>query len=163
MKNRLTNEEKITKINNDRKILLETVRDDIKCNGLSTSNKINEIVSIIELDEKNVKKYNSIISAKEIISQLMEEIALAETKDDVEKIRTKINYYINKIKNEMKKRNISKEYFDELYSKTAILRKDISKYIRYLKRENNINRIKKLNDNLKDLSNEDREELKKII
>ena len=151
------------KIKEDRLKLLKDVKESIIEKGNNLSSDFKTTLEVLEFDEKSIKKYQALLNAQELIANLTEEITNANNPEEIANIRKKLNYLINKIKAEIKKRNIEEERLEELQNKTNYLRKDISKYIRFLKRENNINEIEKLNGSINNLSNEDKDQLKKLL
>lgn len=156
------NLEKINQINNDRIILLNNIKNSLKENNENVLNSLDKCLTIINIDEKNTKEYTSILEAKDIIESLILEINKANSIDEIKNIRNKLNYYINKVKEEIKKRNINENLYNQYYNNVSYLRKDISKYIRYIKRENNISEITRL-INLDNISDEENEQLKRLI
>ena len=159
----MKNNEKIAKIKNERHTLLTMVNDSIKNNSDIVNNDIKTISEILDFDEKSVKKYEAIVNAKELIVSLTVEISEAKTEEEIFNLRKKLNYYINKIKAEIKKRDIDPEYLTTYPNSISYLRKDIAKYIRVLKRNNNINEIENLNNEYETLTDEDKEKLKKML
>lgn len=154
---------RIEKIKKDHIELLKKVRDNITTNQEDLSKNIKDAISVIKIDEKCIRKQETAIKAQKLIADLTQEIVEAKTKEEVIEIRKKLNYNINKIKEEIKKRNIDEEYLNSYQEKTAYLRKDIAKYIRFLKREDNIARIDSLYSNYDKLTKEEMIELKKAL
>ncbi len=159
----MTNEEKIERIKNQRKELLKQVNESIINNSSQLSLDANEIMMNLEFDEKIIKRYESLLNAQSLIQNLTLEIVECNDPLKVIELRKKLNYYINKIKSEIKKRNISQEKIDKYQEESGYLRKDIAKYIRYLKRENNIHEIEELNSKIDKLSSEDLKLLKRML
>ena len=156
--------EKLEKIRNDHRLLLEMARSSIAENANILGEQIHDIFSVIEYDEKQSKKYAALLNAKCTIENIVESIVNATTYEEIVKLREKLNYYINKIKKEMVSRNISNEMITSYQKQTSYLRKDIAKSIRILKRENNIDTIEGL-IMLSDVvvSDDNDESLKKMI
>ncbi len=161
--NKDKNLDRINRIKEERKLLLTEVKDSINNSNEEVINNISEIKELLNYDEESIKKYNAICEAQELIESLTKEIVNAKSHEEVIEIRKKLNYYINKVKNECKKRNISEEDYNKYYSNITDLRKNIAKYIRYLKRESNINHIDELNSNYDNLSSEEKQDLNKAI
>ena len=159
----MTNEEKIEKIKNERFELLKKVSESVKNNSNELSLEIDDVLMQLNLDEVSVKRYEALVSAQELIENLTSQIVETNDPQEIIEIRKKLNYYINKIKNEAKKRQISQEKLDTYQAKASYLRKDIAKYIRFLKRENNINEIESLNSKIETLSKDDLKKLKRLI
>ena len=159
---RMTNEEKINKINDDRITILNIIKENITNKHKNIDESINMALEVIKFDDKNTKEYKAIIEAQNLINDLTNQIIMATTVDEIQVIRKKINYYINKIKKEFEKRNINENELEVLKNNTDYLRKGISSYIRFLKRENNINMINVYN-NLKGFSDEDKTKFKKLL
>ena len=154
---------RIEKIKSDHAELLKLVRNSIVENKEHLSESIDSVITILDFDDKCVKKQEAMEQARELIASLTEEILNAKTKEEVFEIRKKLNYYINKIKAEIKKRNVSEETLNDYYNKATYLRKDIAKYIRFLKREDNIAEIDRLYDRYESLNAEEMETLKKAL
>ena len=106
--------EKIEKINNERILMLNIIKENINKNNISLSNNLNNIISTLNEDEKNTKKYKSILKAKQLIFELTEQIIIATSIEEITNLRKKINYYINKIKKELASREINEEVFDKM-------------------------------------------------
>lgn len=157
--------EKIKKIKEDRILLLNKIKENIEKNNFELSQKINidTLSSAIEFDEKNSKEYSSILKAKQLIFELTQQIATTNNVEEIINLRKKINYYINKIKKELNKRENNQQILEDLYDKVAYLRNDISSYLRFLKRENTILEIENLITNNKHLDIEELDRLKKLI
>ena len=62
--------DKIKKINDDRILMLNKVKESIIINNNSLGNNLDNIISMINKDEINSKKYKSILKAKQLIFQL---------------------------------------------------------------------------------------------
>ena len=156
-------DEKVAKIQQDHLILLKKVKDSILENRNHLSESLDSVLTVLNIDEESTKKYKALIQAQNLILSLTQEIAEA---DDIEKIielRKKVNYYINKIKNELKKRESNEELLLEYQTKVSYLRKDIAKYIRFLKRERIINEIERTNTQYDELSEEDKKQFQKLV
>ena len=154
---------RIEKIKKDHAELLKMVRDNITNKQDNLSENIKDVIKVIELDEKSIKKQEAAVKAQELIADLTKEIIEAKTKEEVFEIRKKLNYNINKIKAEIKKRNIDENNLNEYQERATYLRKDIAKYIRFLKREDNIVEIERLYSNYDKLTKEEMKELKKAL
>lgn len=159
---RLDISEKIEKINNERILMLNMVKNRIAEDNMFLSLSLDKVVSILNLDEQNIKEYTSINKAKLLIFELTEQIAMTTTLEDVIKLRKKINYYINKIKKELVRRNVSTEILDEMFCNVTFLRKNISMYIRFLRKDSTLKEILALYENVNDLSSNDVLRLKKL-
>ena len=160
---RLTNEEKINKINNDRLLVLNKIKENINNNSSNINESINLALDIIKYDENNIKKYKAVLSAQSLINDLTNQIINASTVEEIENIRKKINYYINMIKREFAKRGINENELEIFKNITGYLRKGISSYIRFLKREKNIKDIMAYNSSLDTLNDDDRLKYKKLV
>lgn len=154
---------RIKKIKKDHANLLKLVRGSIVKNQNKFSSEIGKVINGLNYDEKNMKRYEAMKKAQELIVSLTEEILEAKTVEEIASIRSRLNYYINKIKTELKKRNVKQSMIDKYQEKSNYLRKDIAKYIRFLKRKNNIDEIEKLYSNYDNLTKEEKETLKKAL
>jgi hypothetical protein len=155
--------EKIQKINDDRKTMLNSVKDNILNNNNTLINNLDNIIEMINIDEVNTKKYTAIVRMKSLIFDLTEKIVNANSIEEITTLRKKINYYINKIKKELVERNIEQDDMDKIQGKVDYLRYDITKYIRFLKRETNITKISNHYDNISNLTIEEKKEFKKLL
>ena len=155
--------DKIEKINSDRFLMLETIKENIIKNKGALSKKIDDVIIALNLDECCVKEYKAIIKVKQLILELVEEIYKADSIEDIVKLRNKINYYINKIKKEMVRRNVEPAKFETLKNGVGDLRSNISMYIRFLKRKENLVQIDNLMIDIGSLSDEERIRVKKLI
>ena len=138
------NDLRIEKIINERKNLLDLVKANIiKDQNEYLRDDIVNIVTVLVKDEEHVKSYKAVIKAQALIEDLTKQIVEAKTVEEIAKIRNKLNYYINKIKKEAISRGISEEDCNKYYEHASILRKDIAKYIRFLKKEQRIEELAK--------------------
>lgn len=160
---RISYKEKIDKINADRILMLNMVKENISKDNTTLSEGLEITTAALDLDEQNTKEYTAIVTAKQLIFELTQEIANATDVEEIISLRKKVNYYINKIKKELMKRNISQEQFDKIYSDVSYLRGNIAMYLRFLKRENNILEITNLYENVDNLSDESSMRLKKLL
>lgn len=153
----------LEKINNNRTIILDKSKEYIVNDNKDLFENFNKVLDDSLNYDKDSKEYKSILQAKEIIFQLTQEIANSKSVDDIVKLRNKINYYINKIKKELVKRNINYEEMEEIQEKVASLRTSISIYLRSLKRASILKEINNLYDDINNLSIEDCNRLKKLL
>ena len=156
-------EEKITNIKETEKYILELAR-----NAITTQNKIlnlniQDLICNLNYDETSVKKYEATLKAQMLIEKFTNDILEAKDIDEIKSIRNRLNYYINKVKTEIKERNVSEEDYNKYYDNASILRKNIATYIRYIKREDNIKEIERLNSNIDNLNEEELNNLKRLI
>lgn len=156
-------DERIKKINKDHEELLKRVKASLLQNRDLVDDEINHLKEVLEKEDNNVKQYNAIIQAQNLIVSLTEEILACNSIDDIINIRKKLNYYINKIKTILAKRNVSESTITNYQEKVSSLRKDIAKYIRYLKRDNNLSMIQELHDKGDQMTLEELRTLKKAI
>lgn len=162
MKKVMTNAEKIKKIKDERKQLLEMTKDSIKDNKGKLVGEIGKLLDTLKEDEKNVKKYEALVKAKSLVEDLIEQILEANSVEDVISIRKKLNYYINKIKKELLSRGIDKEELSNYLDLVGSIRKDIAKTVRFLKRETTVDYIDMLS-NKKELSADDLDVLRYLV
>ncbi len=155
-------EDKINNIKETEKYLLEMVKEEINRQNSILNFNIQEIIKTIDYNRENNKKYEATLNAQVLIKELTEQIAKSNDIDEIKAIRNKLNYYINKVKTVIKERNISEEEYNKYYENATNLRKSIAKYIRFLKREDNISEIERLH-NKEDLTDEEELLLKKKI
>ncbi len=154
------NKNRIDLIKEERIELLNEVKESIKNGNENVLNNVDEIMSLLNYDDENIKKYESLKQAQELINTLTLEIANSNSKEEIELLRKKLNYYINKIKNEAKKRNIN---YNDYYANVSNIRKDISKYIRFLKKQNQINELDEINNNYELLNEEEKKNFQKKL
>lgn len=157
------NDLRIEKITNERKNLLSLVKENILKDNALLKEDITNVITLLNYDNENVKKYNAIVKAQNLIEELTKQIVEAETKEDIMTIRNKLNYYINKIKKEAVSRGITEEVYNTYYEHATILRKDIAKYLRFLKKEQRIEELKEENSNYDNLTDEEKKNLSKKL
>lgn len=155
-------DEKIKNIKETEKQLLEFVKSKIEEKDNIFSENVESVVKVLNYDATMVKKHETILEAQKLIVELTNKIKNAKTVDEIVEIRKKLNYYINKIKKEIKERNIDSNEYDQYVLNATDLRKGISEYIRYLKRESKITEIDTLN-NKPELNEEEKDYLKKLV
>lgn len=160
---RINYSQKIEKIYTERISMLTLVKEKISNNNNILSDELNDVYSVLKADEQNSKEYKAIIKSKEIIFQLTEDIAKANDIETIVKLRKKVNYYVNKIKKEILKRNINQDVYKKMYDDVVILRKNVAGYIRFLKRENNLIEIEQLYKSFNDLDDESKIRFKNMI
>ena len=135
MANRLKNEEKIQKIQSDRETIDNLIKSNITNHHTKMSSDIDNMVSQLSND---AKMYNTLVKCQKMIKSFIEQIKSAKTVEEITEIRGRLNYYINIIKKELIKRNVSSEQLNQYLDNTAYLRRDIALYVRFLKREDKI-------------------------
>lgn len=156
-------DEKINKINNDRKLMLNLIKENLNKSKNNLLDNINIVFDTLDFNDQNIKEYKAIINAKKLIFELVEAISKANSIEEITNLRKKINYYINKIKKELIKRNVNQELFHKTLNSIDSLRSNISMYLRFLKRENKICEIENLFTNINNLSDESNIQLKKNL
>lgn len=156
-------EEKIKNIKETEKYLLEIAR-----NAITTQNKIlnlniQDLICMLNYDESTVKKYESTLKAQMLIEKFTNDILEAKDVDEIKAIRNRLNYYINKVKTEIKDRNVSEEEYNKYYENATLLRKNIARYVRFMKREENIKEIDRLSENIDSLNEDELNNLKRLL
>ena len=154
------NQERINVIRQERCELLKEVREKIQNGNEQVINSAEDIIAALNYDEKNIKKYDALKEAQGLIEILTMEILKANSKEERDALRKKLNYYINKVKNEAKKRNID---YSKYMEKVTTIRKNISKYVRLVKREQQSNEIDELNYYYDSLTDEEKKNLSRKI
>lgn len=152
--------DKITNIKEERELLIQKTTNDIEKTKISLTNETNTIIASLE---KNEKKNIELAKIQELIASLIQDIANSKDETEIIKIRKRLNYYINKIKKELIKRGISETEIKEYEGKVSDIRQNISKYIRFIKRNKNIAEIEQLNNKFGELLEDDVKKLKKMI
>ena len=150
---------RIDKMNQAHLALLKMVKESLSSNRNNFNESVVDVVQILNASELDAKQYKAVIEAQELITDLTQEIVNATSSEDIINLRKKLNYYINKIKNILKNRNVEESVIDTYLEKTTTFRKDIARYLR----ESNINAINESYNNLANLSAEELKELKKSI
>ena len=156
-------DEKIKKIKETEKELLTSVKEEIEKNNNVLNLEIGNVINLFNYDSTLVKKYEAVVNAQKLIFGFARDINNSTSVDEIKEIRNKLNYYINKIKKEIKDRNLSEEVYNKYYENSTNLRKSIAKYVRYLKREDKISEIEYLNNNIDKLNEEELLRLKNLI
>lgn len=159
----MTYSEKIDKINNDRILMLNMIKERISKNNFCVAGNLDTAILVFNADGQNTKEYKSILKAKQLIFELTNEISITTNADEVVALRKKINYYINKIKKEIARRNVNQDSFKQMYNEVTYLRNSMALYIRFLKRESIQNQILTFYKNSDNLSIEDSAKLKKLL
>ncbi len=154
---------RVEQVKNEHLELLKMVKEKISENSDNFQNHTNEILNTLEYDEENVKKYEATVQAQELVVSLTKQILEAKDLEEIIAIRKKLNYYINKIKRELKNRGLSETVIVNFQEQSITLRKSIANYIRFIKREDNICEIDKLYSNYDNLSAEEINNLKKYL
>lgn len=160
---RMSYNDKIKKINNDRTLMLYKIKDKISGDNKSLFNNYEDVFSVLDIDNKNSQEYKTIIKAKELISKLIDEICKASSVEEIIALRKKINYYINKIKKELSKRNITEKEYEKVSNKVNYLRKNMSMLIRVMKRDVILEEIDSLYKKYDNLPDEDIVNFKKLL
>lgn len=161
MNNKINN--KVQLVKSEHQQLIEIAQKEIMENSTAFQEDKDAVLTALDYDEKSIKKLEAIQSAQELITSLTEQIQSAKSAQEVIDLRKKLNYYINKIKGELKRRCVSEEVLDNYQSKASSLRKSIALYLRFLKREDNINKISTLSSNFDNLTEEELLDLKKCL
>ncbi len=99
--------EKINKIKNDRILVLNTIKERITLSNSGVNDNVSMALEVLKFDDNNTKEYEAILKAQDLINDLTKQIINAKTVEEVNAIRNKLNYYINKVKKEYAKRNIN--------------------------------------------------------
>ena len=156
-------DEKVANIRYNHILLLKKVKESIIENKDHLSESLDSVITVLNVEEESSKKYQALVQAQELILSLTQEIVDADSLEQVIELRKKVNYYVNKIKNELKKRESSEELLLDYQTKVTYLRKDIAKYIRFLKRESIINEIESTNPLYDELNEEDKKKFQKLV
>lgn len=138
--------EVLDQIKSDRIELLKLVRDSITSDQSPVLNNIDTTLELISKDEEATKQLETITKAKEMISTLMTSAALATTDEELITVRKSLNYYLNKVKKEIQKREMSEELYDKYYESMSYLRNDISECLRAMKRQVKLDKLTALID-----------------
>ena len=162
MSKRMSYSDRVAKVENDRRELLNMVKESILENREGFMDGITDVMLTLSLDEKNSKCLKAVMKAKDLIEKFVEQILNATSVEEVIRIRNKINYQINKVRREIVRRHLEPGLVDAYQEKTAYLRKDIAKMVRILKREKNINQLLNLAGS-GELSDDDKLKFKKMI
>ncbi len=161
MKNKMN--EKIAKVKKEHEQLMSLASEQILKNNEDVQEYSNEMLSVLEYDEKSIKKYQATVGAQNLIVSLTEQILNATTAEEIVDLRKKINYNITKIRAELKRRNVSQDVTENYNNQVSSLRKSIAVYIRFIKRGENISEIDRLSANMDNLSKEELTTLKKCL
>ena len=149
-------DEKITKIDHDHNELITQAKNSLLDNNKTFINDINEVGNTLKLDDTD-KRYNTLLQVKELINNLTKEILETKNEEEIIKLRKKLNYYIGKVRKELEKRNITQNDYQKYIDSTNNFRKEVSRYLRYEKRNSN---ILKLNDDYEKIDTLSKDELK---
>ena len=163
MSKKTSNEKRLNRIIDEHNTLVNMVKDSLEEKTDALKEVDNNVLNILDFDSENVKRYEAVVKAQEMVSNLLNEAMNAKDSEEVIKLRKKINYYISKIKKEMKNRNISDEELAKYQNSVGTIRKDVAKYVRFLKRDSRIEEMSKLNENYDSLTAEERTHLQKLL
>lgn len=152
---RLTLEERITNLKSNYNLLFSFSKDELQGKVKNFSYNLYETQYLI--DNEAIEK------AKRMINFLTEELSNCRDIENIKKLRRRINYYIDKIKKELKKRDVSQSFIDEYYNSTLNLKKAITKHVRVAKRQKNIDKIEKLASEFSALLDNDKKSLRKLL
>ena len=156
-------ENKLIEIKETQKELITSIKEAILDEEKLLNLNIQDLIEMLNYDETTVKKYEATLKAQILIEEFTHEIVNTNDIEEIKELRNRLNYYINKIKYEIKERNIPENEYNKYYEKATTLRKNISKYIRFLKREDNIKEIERLSSNIDNLNKDELLTLKKKI
>ena len=67
--------------------LLNMVKEKISENSTNFQNNANEVMAVLKYDEKNIKKYEAMVNAQELIVSLTKQIIEAKSVEEVVAIR----------------------------------------------------------------------------
>ena len=159
-------DERIEQINAEHEELLKMVREKMEYSGKDFVNCSNEIMKFLSIDEKIVKKSKSLQKAEQTIIELVKEILKAKTLKDVERIRKQLNRNIYKINKVLQERQVPESKINEFTTKSSYLRKNIATYVRFLKRETNLEtneaNLKKINELYANYDNLNAEQMREL-
>ena len=159
-------DERIEQINIEHEELLKMVREKIEYSGKDFANCSNEIMKFLRIDEKIVKKSKSLQKIEQTIIELVKEISKAKTLEDIERIRKQLNRNIYKINKILQNRQVPASKINEFTTKSSYLRKNIATYVRFLKRETNLDaneaNLKKINELYANYENLNAEQIREL-
>lgn len=154
----MNNQERINKITDGNNILINKSYEELEKSSYYFRRSVERISDELKFDNDEKKS-----EIKELLLSLSEEINSTYSIEEIDELRKKINYLINKVKKEIEKKDINIIPVDNFVEATTNFRKSIAKNIRYLKRVNNIEMIESLNSNYDNLNEEELLNLKKMI
>ena len=159
-------DERIEQINIEHEELLNMIREKIEYSGKDFANCSNEIMKFLSIDEKIVKKSKSLQKTEQTIIELVKEISKAKTLEDIERIRKQLNRNIYKINKILQNRQVPASKINEFTTKSSYLRKNIATYVRFLKRETNLDaneaNLKKINELYANYGNLNAEQIREL-
>lgn len=156
-------DKRISEIKGERVELLKMVKNNLADSGSLFSSYLDSVIKALVIDEKSTKKYCAYVDAQNMIVSLLQDMSEAKTKEEVVALRKRINYYINKIKEEIKKRNIDSTTLEAYQEEASKVRGQITKAVRILKRESNLELIDSLYSRIEELNQEELIALKKAL
>ncbi len=154
---------RLEKIKAERKDLLSRLKEKLNSSNGNYNDSLSQISKLIDCDEKSIKKFQALTKTQTLLADIIMEVLEADKEEDILKLRNKLNYLISKIKKELKTRNISREEMALYEEKTKEMRKNISNYIRVLKRNEKISEIENLMARYDSLSLDEMKKLKKLL
>ena len=109
--------ERIDRIEKDHLTLLKMVKESLLSNKDNFNDGVKDIVDVLNAADLDAKTYKAVVEAQELITDLTQQIVNATSPEDIANIRKKLNYYINKIKNVLKKRNVDENIIETYLEK----------------------------------------------
>ena len=159
----MDNNKRIEKIIDDNKVLVNNAKIGILNSKIKLVRDLQYCFFAIKFNEKDSKKLERFEREQAYILDSINKISEEDNLDRIIELRKKMNYYLSKMKKELELKKLSEDLIDNYQNSLNQYRKDVAKYIRYLKRNNNINEMQLLNNNISNLSDEEKTNLKKII
>ena len=87
-------DEKIAKIKETHKYLIEKVKQEIEEKNHILNLNIGDLTSLLDYDSTMVKKYEAVVKAQELIDEFTTSIKNSTSVEEIKAIRNKLNYYI---------------------------------------------------------------------
>lgn len=154
---------RINDIKSGREDLLKQVRENLLSSCSNYAEYLDTITGALASSEESKKKYDVYTKAKDMITSLAQDVINAKTYEEMIALRNRINYYINKIKNEIKNRNIDATTLGEYQSKAKNIRDELTRTVRIFRRSANIDEIDSLYSKLDSLNEDELKKLKGLL
>lgn len=159
----MDNNKRIEKIIDDNKVLVNNAKIGILNSKTKLVRDLQYCFFAIKFNEKNSKKIERFEREQAYILDSINKIPEEDNLDRIIELRKKMNYYLSKMKKELELKTSSESLIENYQNSLNQYRKDVARYVRFLKRNNNINEMQALNNNISNLTDEEKLNLKKII
>ena len=151
----------ITKVTTEREVVLNSIKEKVNSGNDKVLESLDAILEKFEETDKKNKEYVAILKVKEMIESLIDEILKADTLEEVEAIRKKLNYQINKVKSVLVKKGETPADIEAFTEKAKETKNWITEYLRTMKRKANLDIISLANQD--EIPEEEKNNILKMV